>query len=176
MNNRMDERGTQELKRDFVEAEATLRMLAGVSSPEGLEERIKARLMDGAQRGQVLAWKSGEQEPPGWLRSAAMRGLAAAAIVGAVVGGGWSVASYGRHSAAPQAITLPHLAVPGGFSSAGAMRTPQTLHPPAVPHAPHKMKSTTSTKGKMKANRRHAYKQVGVHAKGQPQKAVSTNR
>jgi hypothetical protein len=62
-----------------------------------------------------------------------MRGAAAAAIVFVVAGGGWGI--YSRvHTAVPAKATAmpPHVGAASGFSSAGAMRTPQTLKGPVV--------------------------------------------
>lgn len=115
------------------EAEATLRLLAGVAAPEGLAERVKAGLQAsevGPVRGRVLAWPAGlEMQRGGWLQAAA-----AAALLLAVAGGGWGVARW----VAPEQTTqgFPVAARPalqGGFSAAGAMRRPETLVGPLAP-------------------------------------------
>jgi hypothetical protein len=71
-----------------------------------------------------------------------MRSAAAAAIVAVVIGGGWSVVHHAGTPQSARVITItPRVAAQGGFSSAGAMRTPQTLvgpvaAPVAIPAAP----------------------------------------
>jgi hypothetical protein len=60
-----------------------------------------------------------------------MRSAAAAAIVFVVAGGGWGI--YTRVQTARGIVATPHIAAPSGFSSAGAMRTPNTLNGPAAP-------------------------------------------
>ncbi|MGB6974952.1 MAG: hypothetical protein WBD67_09740 [Terracidiphilus sp.] len=116
------------------EAEATLRAVAQLPAVEGLEERVKTGVMDGLRGGvRPAADEDAIAGRRGWMHSAAMRGLAAAAIVLIVVGGGWGAARYGRRQATPQSIGIPRVAPQGNFSNAGAMRTPQTLTQPAVP-------------------------------------------
>ena len=66
-------------------AEETLRMIAKLAAPEGLEDRMKAGLRSAPRRGAVIAWPSASTD--GWMRSAGMRAAAAAAIVLAVAGG-----------------------------------------------------------------------------------------
>lgn len=63
-----------------------------------------------------------------------MRTAAAAAIVFVVVGGGWGVYSRVQHGQPARIIVLPHIPVGGGFSSAGAMRTPVTVPGPVLTH------------------------------------------
>lgn len=119
---------------DAEEALATLRAVARLPAREDLEERVKASLMQGLRRGvQPAADEDAEPGRRGWMHSAAIRGLAAAAIVLIVVGGGWGAARYGRRPATPRAVGIPRMAPQGNFSNAGAMRTPQTLTPPTVP-------------------------------------------
>jgi hypothetical protein len=61
-----------------------------------------------------------------------MRGAAAAAIVFAVAGGGWSIYTRVQPSQPGKVIVMPRSGSPGGFSGAGAIRTPETLHGPVV--------------------------------------------
>jgi len=109
--------------------EATLRLIAGLPAPEGLEERVQAALRHAPRPGRVLAWPTALRLEGGWMRAAA-----AAAIVVVVAGGGWGVVKHGQsgQSAGGNAV-MPHMAAPGGFSTGGAMRTPQTLQGPAAP-------------------------------------------
>ena len=62
-----------------------------------------------------------------------MRATAAAAIVFVVAGGGWGVYSRVQPVAQPKVIAMPApINAAGGFKSAGAMRTPQTLQGPVL--------------------------------------------
>jgi hypothetical protein len=133
------------------EADATLRLIAGLPAPKGLEERVHQRLntlqklntLEGlstarglgaaprqpGQGGRVLAWPAPASSSRGWLRAAA-----AAAIAFVIVGGGWDV--Y-RHVQPGQTtgrgiMLAPRGAASGGFAGAGAVRTPQTLNGPVV--------------------------------------------
>ena len=112
------------------EAESTLRLIANLPAPEGLELRVKTALRSTPKRStaSLFAWPSSPFRS--WAESAWMRGAAAAAIVCVVVGGGWRV--YSRVQPKPTALALPHVA--GGFSSAGAVRTPHTLDGPTLAH------------------------------------------
>jgi hypothetical protein len=129
-------------------AEETLRLIASLPAPEGLESRLNAALNVGVyksdwRRSRVLAWPRtlGLTFRPesSWMRTAA-----AAAIVFVVAGGGWGVYSRVESSRAGYApvaqnqpakvITIPtRMPVAGGFSGAGAIRTPVTLPGPAAP-------------------------------------------
>ncbi len=117
-------------------AEETLRLIARLPAPQGLEDRVHAALLSAPRRGRILSWPSVPRLESNWMRSAA-----AAAIVFVVAGGGWGIYSRVQQ---PQAkvIVMPHVAPQGGFSSAGAMRTPNTLNGPVLAHpipAPLKM-------------------------------------
>jgi hypothetical protein len=63
-----------------------------------------------------------------------MRGAAAAAIVLVVAGGGWGIYSRVQTGSPAKIIAMPRVAAPGGFSSAGTMRTPNTLNDPVLTH------------------------------------------
>lgn len=134
MNSPTENANTRHAGRGAVEAEATLRLIAGLPAPEGLEDRVKAALRAAPRTAQVLPWPSAPAPGQGWLGSALVRGAAAAAIVFVVAGGGWSVYSHVQPARTPNALAMPHMAAPGGFSSAGAMRTPQTLSGPVLKH------------------------------------------
>lgn len=114
--------------------EETLRLLAHAPVPEGLEGRMHAALRSAPRRTRVLAWPGPAGEPSAaWLASSWMRTAAAAAIVFVVAGGGWGV--YMRvQRPAPKVIVMPAAqpAAGGGFSSAGAMRTPPTAKGPML--------------------------------------------
>ena len=114
------------------EFESTLRLIASLPAPEGLAERVQAGLeaAPAAGRARILAWPAALRLENGWLQSSLARSAAAAAIAAVVAGGGWGVYSRVQFNQPQRGIALPHLAAPGGFSSAGAMRTPQTLNGP----------------------------------------------
>ena len=113
--------------------EESLRVIARLPVPEGLEERVIAGVRAGAggagaERGARIL-----EFPAAW-GSSWMRGAAAAAFVFVVAGGGWGVYSRVPRPQAAKVITLPaRVTAPGGFSSAGAMRTPNTLNGPVAP-------------------------------------------
>lgn len=110
--------------------EATLHLLTHAAVPDGLEKRVHAALAAAPRRGLILEWP--------WAASW-MRAAAAAAIVAVVAGGGWGVYRHAQQHqptrviAAPPQVTAP---ATGGFSSAGAVRTPQTVKGPAVVETP----------------------------------------
>lgn len=110
--------------------EATLRLLAQLPAPEGLEERVLAGVHTGGPSGSVLSWPRALQPSAGWVRAAA-----AAAIVFVVVGGGWGIYSHVEPLRPDRMGVMPaRTGTGGGFSNAGAMRTPQTLNGPVVAH------------------------------------------
>jgi hypothetical protein len=115
-----------------AEFEETLRLLAHLSAPEGLEERIETGLRvaqhTATKKARVLRWPVALPLESAWLRA-----VAAAAIVAVAVGGGWSVYSHVRTVPSARVTAMPpHIAPQGGFSNAGAMRTPQTLKGPII--------------------------------------------
>lgn len=114
--------GASEAERSVEE---TLRLIARLPAPEGLEERVKARLQASPRTGRVLAWPS--PMVGGWLRAAA-----AAAIVFVVAGGGWGIYSRVLPGQPSKGIGGPGMAAPGGFTEGGAVRRPQTLMGPVV--------------------------------------------
>jgi len=117
-----------------AEFESTLRLLASLTAPEGLAERVQNRLRaaPAAGKARILAWPAALRIESGSWQSSLARSAAAAAIAAAVAGGGWGVYSRVQLNQAQRGIALPHVAMPSGFSSAGAMRTPQTLNRPRV--------------------------------------------
>jgi hypothetical protein len=122
---------------DFVEpgeAEKTLRLIANLPAPEELAERVRGGLR-AAQNvtrradGRVLQWPSRSGGAREWLR-----GAAAAAIVCVVAGGAWWIYASAP-PAAGSAVTAPvHVRPAGGFSSASAIHTPDTLKGPVLTH------------------------------------------
>jgi hypothetical protein len=136
MNTGNRDQGTGIRTSDSGDFEETLRLIARISAPEGIEERVQAGLRkaktSSPARARFLPWPFALRFDNAWMQNMA-RAAAAAAIVAVVAGGGWSVSSRFQPSQPTNAIVLPpHNAIQGGFSSAGAMRTPQTLNGPIV--------------------------------------------
>jgi hypothetical protein len=126
-------------------AEETLRLIARLSAPEGLENRVQAGLRGKSSvqgRAPILQWPMALRLDHAWMQSSLARTAAAAAIAAVVVGGGWGVISRMQPAQPARAVaTPPRVSAPGSFSSAGAMRTPQTLNgpivePPTIAHPP----------------------------------------
>ena len=117
---------------DLNRYEETLRRLAQLPAPAGLQERVQTRLA-AANKQNKRDWRAffAEFFEP---QSNWRKGLEAAAIVLLVFGVGWGIAlSIQAPAPAAQAAPPPvGVTVGGGFSSAGAIRTPQTLQGPAV--------------------------------------------
>jgi len=108
--------------------EETLRLIASLPAPTGLEDRIHAALRGTPRRGRVLAWRWALNPERSWMRTAA-----AAAIVFVVAGGGWGVYTRVQQNQPPRVIVMPpRIPVEGGFSGAGAIRVPQTVPGPVV--------------------------------------------
>ncbi len=114
-----------------AEVERVLRLRAEAPAPEGLEDRIKVALLAAPQSGKVLAWRGAPVSVETGSLQAMLRGAAAAAIVLVVAGGSWGIFSRVQPTR-PAIPGLPRVVAPEGFSSAGAIRTPQTLVPPQV--------------------------------------------
>jgi hypothetical protein len=147
------------------EFEETLRLVARLSPPEGLEERVQLGLRTVSPKARMLRWPGALWLENGWMQNLT-RAAAAAAIVAVVVGGGWGVSSHFQPSQPTSAIAVPpHGTGQGGFSSAGAMRAPQTLNGPVVAQpvtvAPGTVKSavkTTARHGKAAAAKKAVVK------------------
>jgi hypothetical protein len=115
------------------EAEATLRLIANLPAPHGLEDRVRAHLLVAPRRGRVIAWPGSlvrqSVRDAGWMRS-----VAAAAIVCVVAGGGWGI--YARVQGGQLTRSIAGPAVPGSgsssFSTGEARRRPQTLNGPSI--------------------------------------------
>lgn len=107
--------------------DATLHMLANLPAPAGLEDRVFAGVLAAPRGARVLHWPR-----PLYTRDW-MRGIAAAAIVLAVGGGGWGIYAHVEQNAPAQVEVTPRrIQQPGAFSSAGVMRRPQTITGPEV--------------------------------------------
>lgn len=116
------------------DAEKTLRLIATVPAPHGIEERVKAGLRAAPARSSVILWPFASVDGRAWMESSGMRAVAAAAIVLVVVGGGWGVYSHIQLPPSPTAVVVPQQPSGGGggFAAAGAKRTPQTLDRPVI--------------------------------------------
>ncbi len=114
--------------------EATLRLIATLPAPDGLEERMKRELRSAPRGGRVIAWPFSSAVTGSWMRSAGMRTAAAAGIVLLIGGGGWGVYSHIHPATSPTAVygPLPLNGGRGGFGAAGAKRVPQTLEGPVL--------------------------------------------
>ncbi len=132
---------------DKRSVDETMRMIARIPAPEGLEERVKAGLHLAETRGRVLAWPAGRRGAgksapsvstarvwtrPAWIRSGWARGAAAAAIALAIAGGGWGIYSRVEPAQSAKTVATPQAKPTGAFSEAGAMRRPPTLTGPVV--------------------------------------------
>jgi hypothetical protein len=141
------------------EAERTLRIIAGLPAPEGLEDRIMDALSRAPRTASVLPWPEGKRG--GWMGGSLIRGAAAAAIVFVVGGGSWTVYSRAHPPQAPKVIAMPRVAAPRGFATGGAMRTPQTLNGPTLAHpvqAPQRQVSAPAAKKPQKRGKAAASK------------------
>jgi hypothetical protein len=108
--------------------EETLRIIAHLPAPAGLEDRVHTALRGAHRSARVLAWPKAVRPQSAWMRTAA-----AATIVFAVVGGGWGVYTRVQQNLPAKVIVMPpRIGAPGGFSGAGAVRTPDTLTGPIV--------------------------------------------
>jgi hypothetical protein len=120
-----------------VEFESTLRLLANLPAPAGLEDRVHAGLLSelrtATPKARILAWPVALRPAAGWMQTSLIRSAAAAAIVAVVIGGGWGISSRLQPAQPTSALaTPPRVSAQGGFSSAGAKRTPKTLNGPIV--------------------------------------------
>ena len=145
--------------------EETLRLIARISSPEGLEERVRAGLHAASPNTRILRWPVALRLDNDWMRAAA-----AAAIVAVVVGGGWGISSRFQPTQPSSAIAVPQRgAGQTGFSSAGAMRTPQTLNGPIIA-APADARPMTTPQAQTKAAAKAHAKTHARHGKPSPAK------
>jgi hypothetical protein len=117
---------------DNWNVDETLRMIARLPAPEGLEERVKAALQLAETPGRVLAWPTMRRAESVWIRSGWARGAAAAAIALVVAGGGWRIYSRIEPAQSAKGGALPQAQPSGAFNEAGAMRRPLTVTGPTV--------------------------------------------
>jgi hypothetical protein len=137
------ENGAEVRHMDELSVDETMRMIARIPAPEGLEERVKAGLHLAEKHGRVLAWPTAKRPrsarasrnwvPAVWIQTGWARGAAAAAIALAVAGGGWGIYSRVAPAQSAKTLALPQAQPSGSFSEAGAMRRPPTLTGPKAP-------------------------------------------
>lgn len=143
-------------------AEETLRLVAKLPAPDGLVDRVQQKLRTAARPARVFAWPLGA----GTFRySAAMRGAAAAAIVLIVSGGGWSIYSHVQPLPVASPMATPARIGGGGFSSAGAMRTPDSPNGPVITHV---IKAVPPAPAAQKKPAPAAHKHAKKHTKAVP--------
>ncbi|HEV2133280.1 MAG TPA: hypothetical protein VGR47_03375 [Terracidiphilus sp.] len=107
--------------------DSTLRLLAKLPIPAGMEDRVFAGVLASPRKAKVLEWPQ-PLHARDWVRS-----VAAAAIVLAVGSGGWSIYAHVEQNQPASGIVATRPVFPaGGFSSADMIRRPQTLNGPIV--------------------------------------------
>ena len=87
---------------DSGSAEATLRLIARLPAPQGLEDRVNAGLKSAPRTGRILQWPAALRPTGSWMRVAA-----AAAIVFVVTSGGWGIYMRGQPSQPARIIVMP---------------------------------------------------------------------
>jgi hypothetical protein len=120
-----------------IDAEETLRLIASLPAPQGIEDRVKSGVRAADRQSGVMMWPESSLNKARWTRVSAMRVAAAAAIVLVVAGGGWEVYSHIHLAPEPAAVAVPQRVDgsgggSGGLSAAAARRTPKTLDGPVV--------------------------------------------
>jgi hypothetical protein len=116
-----------------IDAELSLRMVASLPAPVGIEDRLKAGLRVAPVQTGVIGWPLSSPNRAGWAQVSYMRAAAAAAIVFVVAGGSWGVYARFRPAPAPAAVVVPQrIDGGGGLSAAAARRTPKTVEGPTI--------------------------------------------
>ncbi|HLY41887.1 MAG TPA: hypothetical protein VKR52_11775 [Terracidiphilus sp.] len=133
-------------RKEAPDAEETLRLIAGLPAPRGLEERVKRSLRMDSGGAKVMEWPAEFTPGQRWTQGPWVRCAAAAAIVLVVAGGSWGVYPHRQTTPAPKATVLPHIPAAHGFENANAIRTPQTLQGPVVKKVPQGTGAKTSQK------------------------------
>jgi negative regulator of sigma E activity len=136
---------------EIAVVEVMLRQIAQLPAPAGLEDRLQMRLRAALrQQPRRREWFAFLRQDGAWLHASGLRAVAAVAIAAVVMGGGWGVASRIQPAAQQGSVQPVPLSTPG-FSSAGAIRTPQTLNGPVVETA---VRSTARPDRTVKAKQR----------------------
>jgi hypothetical protein len=117
------------------EAEVTLRLIASLPAPVGLEERVHAGLRNAPVTPRVLAWPAAFSVTGGLNAGGWLRGAAAAAIVVVVAGGSWGIYARVQPGLPAHGVAGPRMLAPGSFSETGAERRPHTVVGPVAPAA-----------------------------------------
>jgi hypothetical protein len=116
-----------------IDAERSLRLIASLPAPVGIEDRVKSGLRGSPNQTGVIAWPLSSPNRAGWAQVSYFRAAAAAAIVLVVAGGGWGVYARFGPAPAPAAEAVPQRVDGGsGLSPAGAKRTPKTVEGPRI--------------------------------------------
>ncbi|HEV2324120.1 MAG TPA: hypothetical protein VGS10_09230 [Terracidiphilus sp.] len=141
--------------------DATLHLLAKLPVPAGLEDRIFATALRSPRKARILEWPR-----PLYARDW-VRGIAAAALVIAVGGGGWGIYAHVQPNEPARVVVAPQpMFHPGGFSSAEMIRRPQTLNGPVVkkaePSSPNTIETANITTAKKATRTAAAHKQQVV--------------
>jgi hypothetical protein len=151
-----------------IQAEETLRLIASLPAPEGIEERVKAGVRTSDRQASVVSWPLPKKA--NWTQVSGMRAAAAAAIVFVVAGGGWGVYSHIRVAPVPTAIAAPQRIEVGagwggtGMSAAAARRTPKTLDGPKVALPANTKQGTDEGKAKLPSHGHRARSSAGSGA------------
>lgn len=116
-----------------IDAEQSLRLIASLPAPVGLEDRVKSGLRSSSSQTSVIAWPLSSSNRSRWAQASYLRAAAAAAIVLVVAGGGWGVyARFGQAPAPAADAVQQRIDLGGGLSPAGARRTPTTVEGPVI--------------------------------------------
>jgi hypothetical protein len=117
-----------------IDAEQSLRLIASLPAPVGIEDRVKSGLHSHSSQTGVIAWPLSSSNRSRWAQASYLRAVAAAAIVFVVAGGGWGVYARFGPAPAPAAEAVPQRidGGGGGLSPAGARRTPTTVEGPVI--------------------------------------------
>jgi len=164
----MDERSVDE----------TLRLIARMPAPEGLEERVKAGLQLAETPRRVLRWPMArsieDASAPGmWTRSSWVRGAVAAAIALVIVGGAWGIYTRVEPAQSAKAPASPQAQPAGTFSEAGAIRRPLTVAGPRVLQPVPQSNGKIAKAGKPDAAKAHTQSSASgsrIPAQSQPAK------
>lgn len=134
--------------RESRDAEETLRMVAKLPAPTGLEDRVQRRLnaeMLYSEERRYSIWSL-------WMPGRKLQFAAAGVLAAAVAISSWSVYHGQRmaanaNAAAKQAAPAPAKSAAGnGFTPAGAVGVPHTIAPIHVAPAPKRKPGAASTK------------------------------
>ena len=158
--------GSNSTSRAVHDAEATLRLIANLPAPQGLQDRVIAGMRSAPRSGRVLSWSRLLNPTENWLRFAA-----AAAIVFVVIGGGWGVHSRIR----PFGGVVAPPTTGGAFSNAGAVRVPQTVPAPVIVQPAPVLPSAAEPVGKRSSKVTPAHRKPKAAAASKPSVVPSSS-